>query len=288
MMAQQTYGGMQQQYGPGMGGSYQNQSPLSQPFGTPIQSPPQQASVGPWTAPGYQPQQQQQQQMQQMQQYTPRQTPGMPGQTIPYPYGQLPSTINPQDPKSQHPIPGSFNRHAFNPKTQSFVPGGGMRGGQLQQPIGSNHSSPQMQQFNMYQPPQPQFMGYNMSRQSSNTSVPSSYHASPHIAQRPMMMQQNMGMQMPMQSSMAMQGQMMQNPQPMQMQNQMLMQQTQMGQQPQMMGQGQGPQGIIMQGQQMMGSPPGQGLMPGQMMQGQGQGQGQYFGLGYQPQGRPQ
>merc|ERR1712000_148580 len=43
---------------------------------------------------------------------------------IPYAFGQLPANLNPNDPKSQHPIPGSYNRNsAFNPMTQSFVPG---------------------------------------------------------------------------------------------------------------------------------------------------------------------
>ncbi|EPE10052.1 r3h domain-containing protein [Ophiostoma piceae UAMH 11346] len=46
-----------------------------------------------------------------------------------YAFGQLPANFNPNDPKSQHPIPGSYignySRHGFNPKTQSFVPGTG-------------------------------------------------------------------------------------------------------------------------------------------------------------------
>ena len=46
-----------------------------------------------------------------------------------YAFGQLPASFNPNDPKSQHPIPGSYvgnySRHGFNPKTQSFVPGTG-------------------------------------------------------------------------------------------------------------------------------------------------------------------
>ncbi len=52
---------------------------------------------------------------------------------IPYAYGQLPVNVNPSDPKSQHPIPGSYAgkpaRHGFNPRTQSFVPGSGMTSG---------------------------------------------------------------------------------------------------------------------------------------------------------------
>lgn len=46
-------------------------------------------------------------------------------QTVPYAFGQLPNAADPADLGRQHPIPGSFvsNRHAFNPQTQSFVPG---------------------------------------------------------------------------------------------------------------------------------------------------------------------
>ncbi len=136
-----------------------------------------------------QPMQPLQQPIQQPQQYTRGSNTGpglLSGGMIPYPYGQLPSTANPADPKSQHPIPGSFNRHAFNPKTQSFVPGNVAMGQQ-----------PMMQQQQAYggygiggmgQGMQQQF-GYQMSRQSSNTSIPSSYHASPHMAPRPLMMQ---------------------------------------------------------------------------------------------------
>jgi len=138
--------------------------------------------------------------------------PGSIGPPIPYPYGQLPSTANPADPKSQHPIPGSFNRSAFNPKTQSFIPGSGGRPGQQQmmpqqamhqQPMYpqqmfqqtlSQHGSPRLGYNNGYALPNQQYnggnMGYGMARQGSNNSVPS-YHASPQIPNRPMV-QQNM------------------------------------------------------------------------------------------------
>jgi hypothetical protein len=111
----------------------------------------------------------------------------VPQQTIPYPYGQLPSTANPADPKSQHPIPGSFNRHALNPKTHSFVPGN--PNGQMPQQM-APHGSPHMP-YNAYGASQqfPTQHGYNMSRQSSNASLPS-YHASPHTPARPMMQHQ--------------------------------------------------------------------------------------------------
>ncbi len=143
-------------------------------YGTPVQNPTQQAQQ--WTQNVY---------------HSPYQLRGpMPGAPpIPYPYGQLPSTVNPADPKSQHPIPGSFNRHAFNPKTQSFVPGNGvMPAQQPMQPI-SHHGSPHLA-YNGFSTPQ-QYnngLGYNMSRQGSNTSLPS-YHVSPHMASRPIMHQ---------------------------------------------------------------------------------------------------
>ncbi|KAL2759055.1 hypothetical protein ACRALDRAFT_1080624 [Sodiomyces alcalophilus JCM 7366] len=119
--------------------------------------------------------------------------------TVPYAYGQLPVNTNPHDPKSQHPIPGSYNRHAFNPKTQSFVPGGvpggapppGMSPGagpmqqQPQQPFsapGSHHNSPQIASphlaYAAYQQQVPP-AAYGMARQGSNNSIPP-YHTPPH------------------------------------------------------------------------------------------------------------
>ncbi|OAR01552.1 hypothetical protein LLEC1_03804 [Akanthomyces lecanii] len=124
----------------------------------------------------------------------PNQSPGPthgPG-GIPYPFGQLPANVNPHDPKSQHPIPGSYNRnHAFNPKTQSFSPGVPMPPVHAPQPPftapGSHHSSPQIgtpphlaytgHQPQMHLPP---YGGaYGMARQGSNNSIPS-YHGPPH------------------------------------------------------------------------------------------------------------
>ncbi|KAI6784428.1 R3H domain-containing protein-like protein [Emericellopsis cladophorae] len=103
--------------------------------------------------------------------------------SIPYAFGQLPAHMNPHDPKSQHPIPGSYNRnHSFNPKTQSFVPGSvGMPPGPGPQPPftapTSHHGSPQIGSTAPafpYQagPPQPYNGGYGMVRQASNTSAP--------------------------------------------------------------------------------------------------------------------
>lgn len=112
---------------------------------------------------------------------------------IPYAYGQLPANLNPHDPKSQHPIPGSYNRnHAFNPKTQSFVPGGGgMAPVQPPQPPftapGSHHGSPQVGSPHLaypggYQQPisQPYGGGYGMVRQGSSNSMPA--YSSPRVA----------------------------------------------------------------------------------------------------------
>ncbi|OHW94901.1 r3h domain-containing protein [Colletotrichum incanum] len=120
--------------------------------------------------------------------YTPRGMSAPPGQsTVPYMYGQLPANVNPNDPKSQHPIPGSYNRHAFNPKTQSFVPGGGMAPMQPPQPPfsapGSHHGSPQIGSphlaYTGYQQPGPPApYSYGMVRQGSNNSIPS-YHPPP-------------------------------------------------------------------------------------------------------------
>jgi hypothetical protein len=119
---------------------------------------------------------------------------------IPYQYGQLPANANPHDPKSQHPIPGSYNRnHAFNPKTQSFVPAGaGMPPVQPPQPSqppfaapGSHHSSPRIGAphlvYQGYQPPLPQPYGggYSMARQGSNNSMHAYHTIPPHVNQHP-------------------------------------------------------------------------------------------------------
>ncbi|KAI8966595.1 hypothetical protein F5Y11DRAFT_109321 [Daldinia sp. FL1419] len=121
------------------------------------------------------------------------QTPGNTGPVgIPYAFGQLPANANPHDPKSQHPIPGSYNRHAFNPKTQSFVPGNGMV--QVQPPLPpynmGGHGSPQIGSphlaYSAYSsspaPPQPYVggPGYGMSRQGSNSSLPAYQHLPQH------------------------------------------------------------------------------------------------------------
>lgn len=127
----------------------------------------------------------------------------MPAPTnVPYLYGQLPANANPNDPKSQHPIPGSYNRHAFNPKTQSFVPNSGLSPMQGHAPSyvssGSHHGSPQIGSPHLaYAPlpyqipvatsaqnhPQPFSGGYSMARQGSSNSMMPFHHA--HTIQHP-------------------------------------------------------------------------------------------------------
>lgn len=157
---------------------YANRSAPMTTYGSPSQTPPQQMQQWPIQPANFQ-------------NFSVAQRSSLvqsPGGTIPYAYGQLPSTANPADPKSQHPIPGSFNRHAFNPKTQSFVPATGPMS--PQQSIA--HLPPTHLQYNNFQLP-PTYnngnIGYNMTRQGSNTSLPSSYHASPHMAPRTMLQQ---------------------------------------------------------------------------------------------------
>lgn len=111
---------------------------------------------------------------------------------MPYAFGQLPANANPHDPKTQHPIPGSYNRnHNFNPKTQSFVPGtNGLPPGPGPQPPftapTSHHGSPQIGSahaaYSPYQQPLPHLYGsgHPMVRQASNSSIPA-YHGTQHM-----------------------------------------------------------------------------------------------------------
>lgn len=152
-------------------------------YGTPIAPGAAQQQV--WTQPGYnQPA---------FPPRAPAPTSGSAHGGIPYAYGQLPVNANPNDPKSQHPIPGSYNRnHAFNPKTQSFVPGGnGMPVVPPPQPPftapGSHHGSPQIGTpphlaYGAYPPSVPQAYGggYVMARQGSSNSMPG-YHTVQHV-----------------------------------------------------------------------------------------------------------
>lgn len=53
--------------------------------------------------------------------------------SVPYQYGQLPYQPHSPQGKQPHPVPGSYNRQAFNPQTRAFVPssGFGIQGPQL-------------------------------------------------------------------------------------------------------------------------------------------------------------
>ncbi|KAH7026291.1 uncharacterized protein B0I36DRAFT_365878 [Microdochium trichocladiopsis] len=154
------------------------------PFGPPMQPGPQQNWVQP---------QQSFSNQTPPSPYQHRSSPAPMGPAVPYAFGQLPAHVNPHDPKSQHPIPGSYNRHAFNPKTQSFVPGSGMS--PVQSAIapyntGPMHGSPQIGTshlaYGSYAPSSQQpYIGassYGMSRQSSSNSLPP-YHQNQHISQ---------------------------------------------------------------------------------------------------------
>ena len=62
--------------------------------------------------------------------YQPQGSLQMPSHTAPanmaagtYQFGQLPFQSNPQSARSQHPLPGSYQRQVFNPQTRAFVPG---------------------------------------------------------------------------------------------------------------------------------------------------------------------
>ncbi|KAK6082746.1 R3H domain-containing protein [Seiridium cupressi] len=206
-MVQQSQMNAYPQYGPMQSFPAQPSQPIQQRYpstgnsmpgyGSPIQNPqPQQVWSHPTypqaSPPGPAPYQQQ----------TSRPAQPSTQQGIPYAFGQLPVNVNPNDPKSQHPIPGSYNRHAFNPKTQSFVPGTGMGPVQSQPSMPYNmagpHGSPQIGSphpsypgYAPNGPPQPYMtapVGYGMSRQSSNNSLPA-YHpqATPpqHLPQHP-------------------------------------------------------------------------------------------------------
>lgn len=203
------YGAPNQQFPPmvpanGYGPPYNNMSNYAQPPGPPRYQPPvNQMPPAPYGPPMQGPPQPQGGWQQppsfNSSPYQSRATPVAPN-GIPYAYGALPANVNPSDPKSQHPIPGSFNRHAFNPKTQSFVPGNGM--GPMQPPPGPysgygppQQGSPQITPPHLHypsyqagppmgQPPYGNANGYNMMRQGSNNSLPA-YHGPPPNVQHP-------------------------------------------------------------------------------------------------------
>ncbi|KKA30932.1 hypothetical protein TD95_004645 [Thielaviopsis punctulata] len=112
---------------------------------------------------------------------------------VPYAYGQLPNNMNPYDVKSQHPIPGSYNR-GFNPKTQSFTPNTGVQAPpQGMYPGGPpHHASPRMDSYTPYIPSpqmaaaQPYVASYGMPQPPMGVPVqmppymPQQQHHFPH------------------------------------------------------------------------------------------------------------
>ena len=108
------------------------------------------------------------QQPQQQQQFYP---PGPP--SVAYPYGQLPYQSGFQN-KAAHPLPGSYNRSAFNPASRAFVPG---NGSMHQQP----NPGPGCSQM-----PQPQGYGNNSNPAVMRTqpmSYPNGYPQQPYNTQ---------------------------------------------------------------------------------------------------------
>ena len=97
-----------------------------------VSRPQSQMSDQQWTQNGYANGYQQSQQQQQF--YPPPNPPA-------YPYGQLPYQPGFQN-KAVHPLPGSYNRSAFNPATRAFVPGSGSMAPQPSSGYGSMSPQP--------------------------------------------------------------------------------------------------------------------------------------------------
>lgn len=76
-------------------------------------------------------------------------SPAQSANNVPYAYGQMPNPGLQNGAKSQHPLPGSFNRQPpqFNPQTQAFIPGSG-RSGSMPMP-GPQINSPYPNPFGM-------------------------------------------------------------------------------------------------------------------------------------------
>lgn len=100
----------------------------------------------------------------------------------PYPYGQLP---NPQfgNNRTQHPLPGSFNRQQFNPQSQAFVPsfgpGPGMRGGPG---FGMPGQSPQM---GVVAPNMVNYPNFNMPMHQQQPQRPNQPTSQPQFNRQP-------------------------------------------------------------------------------------------------------
>ena len=125
--------GVNNQYSQGLSQSgmpSQRSSAMSSPsmntFAQPVQLQPQ-SSHSQWSQPYYQsPYQGQVAQQHSSSNQQQQNRNGMhTAASIPYPYGQLPGHPGRPNYQNQHPLPGSFKRQSFNPKTQSFIPGSG-------------------------------------------------------------------------------------------------------------------------------------------------------------------
>ncbi|KAL2887526.1 hypothetical protein HOO65_050647 [Ceratocystis lukuohia] len=99
--------------------------------------------------------------------------PAMGPNSVHYPFGQLPISMNPYDAKTQHPIPGSYNRPGYNMSNQPFIPDS--RAPAPGQPLPPTQAQPPMQP--MYPAPPPQHMSPRM-----DTYGPMHYGPSPQMA----------------------------------------------------------------------------------------------------------
>ena len=146
-----------------------------------LSRPQSQMSDHQWSQNGYANSYQQPQQQQQFYQ------PGPP--SVSYPYGQLPYQPGFQN-KAAHPLPGSYNRSAFNPASRAFVPSGGS----MPQPAISGPGYTQMSQPQGYgNNPNPAMMrtqpmtyphGYpqqNFNPQAQTYAQPPSYRQLPQV-----------------------------------------------------------------------------------------------------------
>lgn len=168
----------------GMGAGLGQQSPaMSSPsmHNSQLSRPQSQMSDQQWSQNGYA---NGYQQPQQQQQYYPPAPP-----SVSYPYGQLPYQPGFQN-KAAHPLPGSYNRSAFNPASRTFVPGGvslpqqsssGPKHGQMPQSQGYGiNSNPTA----MRTPPIPYPNGYPQQPfdpQAQSYPQPSSYSQLPQM-----------------------------------------------------------------------------------------------------------
>ncbi|KAI4216408.1 MAG: hypothetical protein LQ351_001418 [Letrouitia transgressa] len=193
----------QQPHPPALGQQTPTISPPGASTGIQLSRPHSQMSDQPWQSNGYNsPYQQQSRIPQQMCVPVTQDRNTMTGMpTIPYQYGQLPFQSSVPGTKNAHPLPGSYNRQAFNPKIRSFVPGT-INGGPYTSPLNQktddstgNGQSPNLPNGNHNTPPSqrngsgqarlmPQFGSFTPV-QDSRSQVPRKTNTNPGSQQGP-------------------------------------------------------------------------------------------------------